>query len=139
MTTSSPAATRHYPGRLYLALGLIVPFLAVIAYVVQIQMERLTMPWYVPIAAVLGVLLILASLSLARSVWRILALVLVVFIAGAEGFFLMKMRLPEYKGPAVAGQPFPSFKTLRADGSDFTDRDLQGDKNNVLVFFRGRW
>jgi hypothetical protein len=139
MTTSSPAATRHYPGRLYLALGLAVPFLGVIAYVVQFSMERLTMPWYMPIAAVLGVLLVLASLWQARSVWRVVALLLVVLIAGAEGLFLIGMRLPKYEGPVAEGQPFPAFKTARADGSEFTERDLQGDKHNVLVFFRGRW
>jgi hypothetical protein len=139
MTTSSPAATRHYPGRLYLALGLIVPFLGVIAFVVQVSMERLSMPWYMLIAAVLGVLLVLASLWQARSVWRVLALLLVVLIAGAEGSFFWAMRLPKYDGPAAEGQPFPSFKTVRADGSEFTQRDFEGDKHNVLVTFRGRW
>jgi hypothetical protein len=140
MTTSSLAATRRYPGRLYLALGLVVPFLGVIAFFVQVfSMERLTMPWYMPIAAVLGVLLVLASLSLARSVWRVLALVLVVLIAGAEGWFLLEMRLPKYEGPVAEGQPFPEFKTLRADGTDFTQANLEGDKHNVLVTFRGRW
>jgi hypothetical protein len=28
---------------------------------------------------------------------------------------------------------------MRADGSPFTQRDLEGDQNNVMVFFRGRW
>jgi cytochrome oxidase Cu insertion factor (SCO1/SenC/PrrC family) len=97
------------------------------------------MPWYLPIAAVLGVLLVLASLWQARSVWRVLALLLVVLIAGAEGSFLYAMRLPRYEGPVAVGQPFPAFKTARADGSEFTQRDLEGDKHNVLVFFRGRW
>ena len=27
----------------------------------------------------------------------------------------------------------------RADGTPFTSRDLEGDRDNVLVFFRGRW
>jgi peroxiredoxin len=48
-------------------------------------------------------------------------------------------RLPLYKGPVAMGRPFPAFATVRADGSPFTQRDLQGDKNSVLVFFRGRW
>ena len=49
------------------------------------------------------------------------------------------MRLPAYTGPVAAGQPFPEFATQRADGSPFTQRDLEGDQNNVMVFFRGRW
>jgi hypothetical protein len=139
MTTTSLAATRQYPGRLYLALGLIVPVLGIVGFGVQMWMERLTMPWYVPIAATLGVLLILASLIQARSLWRVLALLLVVLIAGAAWAILYGMRLPRYNGPVAEGQAFPAFHTARADGSEFTDRDLQGDKHNVLVFFRGRW
>jgi hypothetical protein len=132
-------ATRQYPGRYYLALGLIVPFLGIIAYFVQLWMERLTMPWTAPLAATLGVVLVLFALWQARSVWRVLALVFVVLIAGAEWAFLYGMRLPEYKGPVAVDQSFPTFKAARSDGSEFTDRDLQGDKDNVLVFFRGRW
>jgi hypothetical protein len=139
MTTSTLPATRQYPGRYYLALGLIVPFLGIIAYVVQFRMERLTMPWTAPLAATLGVFLVLFALWQARSIWRVLALLFVLLIAGAEWSFLYGMRLPEYKGPVAKEQAFPAFKTARADGSEFTDLDLQGDKDNVLVFFRGRW
>jgi hypothetical protein len=120
-------------------LGLIVPVLGVIAYVVQFSMQRLTIPWYMPIAATLGVLLVLASLVQARSVWRVLALLFVVLIAGAEWSFLYAMRLPRYDGPVAEGESFPAFKTALANGSEFTDHDLQGDKNSVLVSFRGRW
>ena len=47
-------------------------------------------------------------------------------------------RLPEYEGPLV-GQPFPAFATVLADGTSFTKQQLPGDKDTVLVFFRGRW
>ena len=96
-------------------------------------------PWYAPIAATLGVLLIAVALWQARSVWRLLALLLIVLLAGAEWAFMLETRLPAYAGPVAAGQPFPEFTTVRADGTPFTQRDLEGDQNNVMVFFRGRW
>jgi hypothetical protein len=53
--------------------------------------------------------------------------------------FMLALRLPEYTGPIVVGKPLPEFTTSRADGSPFTSRDLGGDTNDVLVFFRGHW
>jgi hypothetical protein len=96
-------------------------------------------PWYMPIAATLSVFLIVVALWQARSVWRILALLLVVLLAGAEWAFMLGTRLPAYTGPVATGQPFPEFTTMRADGAPFMQRDLEGDQNNVMVFFRGRW
>ncbi len=52
---------------------------------------------------------------------------------------LWAMRLPAYTGPVTVGQSFPPFATTRSDGTAFTQSDLQGEANNVLVFFRGRW
>jgi hypothetical protein len=138
--TLSPAATSpRYPGRLFLVLGLGVAALGVIGYAVQLTAHRLTAPWYLPIAATLGVILIIASLWQARTVWRVLALLLVGLLAGAEWTFLLATRLPAYTGPVAAGQTFPAFTTVRADGTPFTQRDLEGDRDSVLVFFRGRW
>jgi hypothetical protein len=139
MTTTSAAAPRRHPGRLLLALGLAVTVLSVAGYAVQLWARHLTTPWYVPAAATVGVILLAASLWQARTVWRWLALVLVLLLAGAEWAFLLAARLPPYTGPAEAGRPFPAFTTARADGNPFTQRDLKGDKDSVLVFFRGRW
>ena len=60
-------------------------------------------------------------------------------LAGAEGAFLAALRLPAYTGPVAAGRPFPAFATIRADGTPFTQSDLEGDQDTVMVFFRGRW
>jgi hypothetical protein len=139
MTTSSPPALRHFPDRLFLALGLGVAFLGLIAYAVQVSLHYLKTPWYVPGLATLGVLLVVVSLWHRRTVWRVLALVLVVLLAGAAWAFLLLLRLPPYTGPVAEGQPFPAFATTRADGTAFTQRDLKGDQASVLVFFRGRW
>ncbi|HJT76941.1 MAG TPA: hypothetical protein VJ739_07030 [Gemmataceae bacterium] len=105
----------------------------------QMAMQRLVTPWYLPAAGTLGVVLLAVSLWQARSVWRVLALVLVVLLAGAEWAMMVEMRLPAYTGPVAAGQTFPEFTTVRADGTPFTGHDLEGAPDNVLVFFRGRW
>jgi hypothetical protein len=76
----------------------------------------------------------------ARSAWRIAALGLLLLVAGAESALLLGTRLPAYTGTSVAaGEPFPEFTTAKADGSPFTRRDLVGDRDTVMVFFRGRW
>jgi hypothetical protein len=139
MTTSSVTAPPRSSGRLLLALGLCLPVLGVVGYVVQLSAQRLTAPWYVPATATLGAGLIALSLLRARTVWRVLALLLVVLVAGAEWAFLLALRAPPYTGPVAVGQPFPAFATARADGASFTERDLEGDQNTVLVSFRGRW
>jgi hypothetical protein len=138
MATTPPVAPRRYPGRLLLALGLLVPLLAVAGYVVQVWMRRLWAPWYLPGATTLGVLLVVVALWQARSVWRVLTLVLVVLLAGAAWAFLLVPRLPAYAGPVKEKDPFPAFATVRYDGTPVTQRDL-GDEKSVLVFFRGRW
>jgi hypothetical protein len=126
-------------GRLLLLLGLSLAVLGVGAFAVQMSLKRLMAPWYMPALALLGVILVVISLVERRTVWRALALFAVVLLAGAELAFLYAVRLPAYTGPIAVGRPFPAFATLRSDGSTFTQRDLAGDRNNVLVFFRGRW
>lgn len=139
MTSSSIAAPRRLGGRLFLLLGVGLALLGVAAYIVQISLQRLMTPWYMPMMASLGVLLVILSLFERRTIWRLLALSAVTLLAGAEWAFLYATRLPPYTGPIVVGRPFPSFETMRADGTPFTQRDLAGDQNNLLVFFRGRW
>ena len=126
-------------GRLLLGLGLGVAILGVIGYAVQLRAHRLTTPWYMPGAATLGVVLVVASLWQRRTLWRGLALVLVLLLAGGAWAFVLVPRLPAYAGPVEEGQPFPEFTTVRADGTPFTRRNLEGNQDSVLVFFRGRW
>lgn len=147
--TTSASSPRRFPGRLFLTLGLGLPVLGIVGYVVQLWLERLTVPWYMPIAATFGVVLLVVALTRAATIWRVLALLMVVCVTAAEWNLLLnppaKWPLPvephisTYKGPVVEGQPFPAFAAQRADGAPFTQRDLEGEKNNLLVFFRGRW
>lgn len=136
----SPAvAQRDFPGRRWLHSGLGLSLLGIIGYVVQLSLGRLVTPWYMPCAAVIGIILVAVSLWRARSVWRGLALLFVVLLAGAEWAFLAAMRLPAYSGPAEVGKPMPAFATVRADGAPFTQSDLEGEQHSVVVSFRGRW
>jgi hypothetical protein len=126
-------------GRVLLLVGAGLPVLALIAYAVQIMVGRLTVPWYVPALASLGVVLVGSSLWKRPSLWRVLALIAVAVVAAGEWGLLFAFRLPRYTGPIVAERAFPGFETSRADGSVFSRSDLVGSRNNVLVFFRGRW
>jgi hypothetical protein len=126
-------------------VGLALAALGVVGYAVQLWAGLLTAPWYLPCLATLGAGFIVASLWQARTAWRIVVLLLLVLFAGAAWNFLLApmelggTRLAAYAGPLALGQPFPVFATTRADATPFTQRDLEGDRNHVFVFFRGRW
>jgi hypothetical protein len=119
--------------------GLGLAVLGVAAFAIQLSLRRLVLPWYMPVAALIGVGCVVASLWKRRTVWRVLALVVVVLLAGLEIMALYAMRLPPYAGPIAVGRPFPAFESRLADGTPFTQDDLIGDQNHAIVFFRGRW
>src|SRR3954469_15358926 len=106
-------------GRLLMLLGLGLAALGIAAYVLQLWLRRLSVPWYMPAAALLGAALLAASLRERRSVWRVLALVVVLLLGGFEVMALNSMRLPRYTGPVAVGKPFPAFEAKLADGSSF--------------------
>ncbi len=133
MTTTRPR------GRLLVLLGLGLATLGIAAYVLQLWLRRLSVPWYTPSAALLGAALVAASLREKRTAWRVLALVAVLLLGGFEMIALISMRLPRYTGPVAVGKPFPAFDARLADGSPFTQASLVGDCDTVMVFFRGRW
>jgi hypothetical protein len=138
--TTSAASPRQYPGRPLIALGFGLTALGIAAYVVQVSAGRLTVPWYLPVSTTLGLACVAVALWRSRSLWRFLALVPLLLAAVAGWGLAFGGRLPAYTGSRVAaGKPFPEFATARADGSPFTQRDLEGDRDTVMVFFRGRW
>ena len=71
MTDSSLAAAASLSRSSLLLLGLGLAVLGVVAYVVQISLQRLMIPWYMPILGLLGVVLVALSLSEKRTVWRV--------------------------------------------------------------------
>ena len=70
LSKSPPGRVR---GLLFLLVGLAVTVLGIVAYSVQISLERLSAPWYMPALGTLGVLLVVISLCERRTVWRVLA------------------------------------------------------------------
>ena len=131
---------RRYPGRLHVALGLLIPLLGIVFYFIQIGSQRLTIPWYAPLFGFMGLGLLLLALIRAWSWWRIISLVFVSLLVVFELLFLLKLStLPPYTGPVAAGKPFPAFATSLSDGTSFNQDSLKGDQATVLVFFRCHW
>lgn len=137
-TTSPPPI--HSKGRALFWAGIGLCLLGIALYVVDYSLKRLITPWYSPVLATCGVLLLVGSVARRRTVARIVALGLVGLLAVFQWYFLVSLsKLPAYAGPAQAGSKLPAFRTTLADGRPFTEQDLERGKTNVLVFFRGRW
>ncbi len=128
-------------GRWFLWLGVLCAILGPPLYAAQLMVwGRTTEPWYAPVLASLGVVLVILSLRRRTTVWRGLALAFVLFLAAGDWWFLTSYtRLPAYTGPVAAGEAFPEFQAKRADGTLFTRADLAGDRATALIFFRGHW
>jgi hypothetical protein len=134
---NSPPRSR---GRLWFWLGLLAALAGPPVYALQIGMGRLGTPWYVPALAVLGAALLVRSLLLRGTVWRVLGLLFCVGLAGFESWFIVSYAaLPAYNGPLAVDRPFPEFKAALADGAPFTAANLEGEKTTAMVFFRGHW
>ncbi len=139
MVSAEGSDSQSVRGRVLLLVGAGLPVLGIIAYAVQISLGRLPVPWYVPVLASLGLILVGTSLWKRLTLWRVLAVIAVALVAAGEWGLLFAFRLPRYTGPIVAEAAFPGFETSRTDGTKFSRSDLVGSRNNVLVFFRGRW
>src|SRR6267143_360110 len=137
---ASPPVARSR-GRLWLWLGVGLFLLGFLLNILQIAvLKYLVTPWYVPILATAGALLALVSVR-QRPTWtRVIALLALVLLSAGEWYFILSMsRLPEYKGPVQVDKKIPEFTTTFADGSSFTEKDLQKGTPTVLVFYRGHW
>jgi hypothetical protein len=136
-TATAAPPTRRWP--LFL-LGVLLFIAGPAIYVVEFQMKHLKTPWYVPIMATVGVLLMAVSVIQRRGILRIVGLVLFAVVCGFQWLMLLVgVATPSYTGPAQAGKKMPAFATALADGKAFTDKDLEDGKPTVLLFFRGRW
>jgi hypothetical protein len=136
-TVNKPAA----PGRLWFRLGMAVNLLGLVLYGIQFfALKQIVMPWYVLVLATLGVLMMAAPVWQQPSWSRLLGLGLFLLLTVFDWYFLVFFsRLPPYTGPAQTDHKFPAFTTTLADGSPFTEQDLQQGIPTVVLFFRGRW
>ncbi len=139
MSSATPPVSASSSGRGLLLLGLACPFLGMAIYAFQLHAAHLFTPWYVPAVSLVGLVFVYQAIRRRKVLWRRLAFALVALLFSLQLAFLLLVRLPAYTGPLEIGKPFPVFQTLRADDTPFTQADLPGAQNTVLVFFRGRW
>jgi len=141
-TTAAPPMTARSHGRGYFWLGIGACLIGIAVFFVQFRLKMLFTPWYIPALATVGAVLLIVSVARRRTIARLVAMVLILLLAGFEWYaFASLLRLPEYHGPARAGQPLPAFSATFADGHAFTDADLRDrdGSRRAMVFFRGRW
>src|SRR5204862_378054 len=136
-TTHPPVTTT---GRGYFLAGIAVCLLGLVLVAVQFSLKRLFTPWYSPVLATLGAILLVIAVSRRASIPRLITLILLVAFAGLQWYFLgVITKLPDDEGPARVGRRLAAFRAMRADGQPFTDATLHDGTRRVLVFFRGRW
>jgi hypothetical protein len=141
-TTTAPTDSGKATGRRLLWLGIALLLLGrIVKAALVFGAGFLHTPWYSPGLATVGAGLIALSIVRRFTVWRIAALLLIGLVAVGEWWFLLAYsRVPAYAGPVAAEQPFPRFSPAHlADGTPFTRGNLVGEKDTVLVFFRGFW
>ncbi len=139
-TTTSPAppATKT-TGRLYYWMGMACVVLGLAFYFTDFfAFKHFVVPWYVPILATAGVLLVLLWFLRRPGFVRGSSLALILLVAGLEWAFVGWIsRNPAYAGPPV-GDSLPQFNISRPDGTRFSNANLPG-QTSVLVFYRGHW
>src|SRR4051812_42725613 len=96
-------------GRPAVWLGFLLAVAGVAIYMTLLMgAHRIHMPWYTLGASVVGLGLVVYSLSQRRTFWRFLALLLVGLLVAVEGWFLFSFtRNPTYAGPLAPGTTFP--------------------------------
>ncbi len=139
---TSPAIPPVAPPRrlpLFL-LGVVLFFLGPALYAIQFRMHVLTLPWYLPALATIGVFFMTISVGQHGGRVRTAFLFLLILVCGFEWYMLLVgTRTPLYTGPGEPGHHVPAFTTTLADGTTFTDKDLEKGTPSLLLFFRGRW
>lgn len=120
--------------------GVLLFIIGLVAYPLQFRAKNLATPWYIPILSTLGLSLMIVSLWRRRGVARAILLVLFALFCGFEWYTIaIAMRSPAYTGPARTGRTLPSFQAKLADGTPFTQENLEQGTTSVLLFYRGHW
>jgi hypothetical protein len=138
--TEAPAVSAPPRRRPLFLAGILIFLLGIGLYIVQLRMKSFVVPWYTPILATVGLGLMVLSLRQRRGILRIGTLILFVLLCGFEWFFLLvATKVPAFTGPAQPGAKLPVFAATLADGTSFTNADLEKGAPSVLLFYRGHW
>jgi hypothetical protein len=136
---AAPPKTRS-GGRLYFWLGIGLSLLGPILNMILMQMGHLGLHWYALALSTVGVGLLLVAVIRRAGIARIVFLALFGLLCAFQWFVVVFIsKLPAYDGPARPGDKLPAFTTTLADGSSFTEKNLENGQPSVLVFFRGHW
>ena len=121
--------------------GVLLTVACIAAYVVQVRWANLLLtPWYLPIGGTAAALMVVYAVSRQRKWWRLGIALACLAIAGLEWHFVTALTaLPSYTGPVVAGNAFPAFRAMLADGSEISESCFQESPTTAVVFFQGRW
>jgi hypothetical protein len=120
-------------------LGLFLGVGSLVVYIIQFSQQVLIVPWYLPVFETTGCVMVAWAIIQHRTWPRVLGLVFMFLLTLGGWAFIGYAKLPEYTGPVRTETGFPSFATLTGQGKPFTQANLVGPQNTVLVFFRGRW
>lgn len=141
IVATAAAGTSNVPRRVplfLLGVGLFVLGPAIYAF--QLHAKHLVVPWHVPLLATAGVVCMLASVWQRRGVLRGVGALVFFTVCALEWLLVgIVFKTPAYTGPAQPGRKLPAFQAALANGTPFTERDLEQGTPTVLVFFRGRW
>ena len=125
----------------FFLIGLLLIVAGPIINAIQMfQLHQFVTPWYMPIMATVGVLMMAASIWRRGGILRILGTMFFLLVAGLEWLFLTVLTLtPAYEGPAQVNTSLPSFTAKLANDETFSSSDLSSGKSTILLFFRGHW
>jgi hypothetical protein len=138
--TPAPPPNTHSRGRWYFWLGIALCVLSPVLNGILMQMGHLSVPWYSLVLSTLGVGLLAVAVIQRAGIARIVFLTLFgLFCAFQWVLVIFISKLPAYEGPARAGDKLPAFTTKLADGSSFTEKNLESGAPSALVFYRGHW
>lgn len=120
-------------------IGFSLPFLGMALYTLQFMVfKSLSLPYYLPVLALVGMVLMVRESRKSKSITRYVAMGLGFVLTLASLFFVFGMNQSEYKGPAKVGAAVPSFSVFDAQGVKIDSAAIAGDKS-IVVFFRGRF
>ena len=124
----------------FFLIGLLLIVAGPVIYAFQFGSNQFPTPWYMPVLATVGVVMMAASVWRRGGILRILGTVFFLLVVALEWYFLLVVtRTPAYSGPAQVNTKVPDFTAKLANDEAFSSADLSKGQSTILLFFRGHW